>query len=110
MPTDPPPFYTLAPDGVRLTVRLTPRGGVDRLDGVVQASDGRRMLAIRVAALPVDGAANAALIALLAKALRLRKADVAIVSGSGHRLKVIHLAGDAPTLVDRLAAWVRSAD
>jgi len=37
-------------------VRLVPRAGVDRIDGVVEGA-----LRVRVAAPPVDGAANAAL-------------------------------------------------
>ena len=54
------------PDGVELAVRLTPRGGAPRIEGVADA-DGQPCLKVRVAAPPVDGAANAELVAFLAR-------------------------------------------
>jgi uncharacterized protein YggU (UPF0235/DUF167 family) len=54
----------------------------------------------------VDGAANAALVAFVAKALRLRKSDVAIVSGEKARLKLLELSGDPGELSARLAGWI----
>ena len=54
----------MRPPAARFSVRLTPRAGADRVDGVV---DG--ILRARVAAPPVDGAANEALLRLLADEL-----------------------------------------
>lgn len=87
------------PGGLRLIVRLTPRGGRDAVDG---ARDGA--LRVRVAAPAVDGAANAALVGFLAKALGVAKTDVALVSGHKARVKTLALTGDAETLGARLAA------
>jgi uncharacterized protein (TIGR00251 family) len=42
---------------------------------------------------PVDGRANAELIALVAEHFGVRKADVAIRSGAGARLKLVKIAG-----------------
>ncbi|MEP7158105.1 MAG: DUF167 family protein, partial [Chloroflexota bacterium] len=47
-----------------MTVRVTPRGGVDRVDGVGPKGE----LRVRVRAAPADGAANAALVRLIADA------------------------------------------
>ncbi len=76
------------PDFALLTVRLTPRGGrnaVNRYEnGVLHA---------RVAAPPVDGAANKALIALIAETLHVPKSRVHIQSGETGRDKVLRIEG-----------------
>jgi uncharacterized protein YggU (UPF0235/DUF167 family) len=60
---------------------------------VVATDDGRHWLSLRLAALPSDGAANDALIGLLARELGVRKADIALASGATSRLKRLHIAG-----------------
>jgi hypothetical protein len=102
------PFATATGAGVRLAVRLTSRAARNALDGVAPGPDGRPALRLRVAAPPVDGAANAALVAYVAEALGMRKSDVAIVSGERGRLKLLELTGDAAALLARLAEWVGS--
>jgi uncharacterized protein (TIGR00251 family) len=101
--------YAADKNGVRLTVRLTPRASRDAVDGIVQGADGRPALQIRLNAPPVDGAANQALIAFLADALRLRKADIVIRSGQSSRLKVLHLIGDGARIVAKLESWMGQA-
>jgi uncharacterized protein len=73
---------------VRFSVRLTPRGGADRVDGVV---DG--VLRARVAAPAVDGAANDALLRLVARELDLPRRDVRLVAGATARTKLVAAAG-----------------
>lgn len=75
----------------RLAVRLTPKGGRDAAQGWSLDAAGRRVLAVRVAAPPVEGAANAALISFLAKALKRPRGAVRIVSGDTARLKMIEI-------------------
>lgn len=85
-------------EGVRLRVRLTPAGGADRLDGVAVDAAGEAYLKARVRAAPEDGAANAALVALLAKTLGLAKSAVRIERGHTARVKLVAAAGvDAET-------------
>ncbi len=105
--TPPPdtPFVAVA-DGVLLALRLTPKAGRDRIDGLVAHTEGQLRLQIRLAAPPVEGAANRALIAFLANALNLRKADVTIRSGETARRKRVHLAGDAGVIAQRLAGLI----
>ena len=91
---------------MRLVVRLTPRAAHNRVDGVNRGADGRAALQLRLAAAPVEGAANKALIDFLAERLGLRKADVTIRSGETARLKILHLAGDSPSLLARLDGLV----
>jgi uncharacterized protein YggU (UPF0235/DUF167 family) len=56
------------------------------------------VLAARVRAAPSEGAANAALLALLAKTLRVPKSALTLVAGESARLKRIHIRGDAVAL------------
>ena len=53
---------------------------------------------VRVSAPPEDGKANAALIALLAKRLRVAKSTVRIVSGKTARFKMIEVEGNTATV------------
>jgi uncharacterized protein YggU (UPF0235/DUF167 family) len=85
--------------GLRFAVRLTPRGGSDRIDGV--GEDGT--LRARVAAAPVDDAANRSLIRLLADELGLPPSTVRIVSGAASRRKTVVVEGIAAAAV--LARW-----
>ena len=78
----------MTPSDVRFAVRCTPRASGDRIDGVV---DG--VLRLRVGAPAVDGAANQALIRLIATDLGVAKRDVRIVAGAGSRQKLIVVDG-----------------
>ena len=71
-----------------LEIRVIPRAGRSGFAGL---RDGA--LLVRLAAAPVDGAANDELIALLAKTLRIPKRDITIVSGERSRSKRIRIAG-----------------
>ncbi len=91
-------FWTAAPDGVTVTVRLTPKGGRDAIDGVETLSDGRAVLKARVRAAPTEGEANAALGRLLGKALGVPPGRVEIVGGATSRVKRVRIVGDAAAL------------
>lgn len=93
-------------DGVELAVRLTPRGGANGVQGI-SLQDGQSCLSVRVAAPPVDGAANDALILWLSKALRLPRSHVTLIAGDKARVKRLNLRGAG--IADRLAALVEAA-
>jgi uncharacterized protein YggU (UPF0235/DUF167 family) len=78
---------------LHLVVRLTPRGGRDAVEGWGHDENGRPYLKVRVAAPPVDGAANAALEILIAKLVKRPKSAVRIVSGDHARLKQLAIDG-----------------
>jgi uncharacterized protein YggU (UPF0235/DUF167 family) len=73
----------------RFAVRLMPRGGLDRVDGV--SDDG--VLQARVAAPAVGGAANTALVRLLAEELDVSRSSVQLVAGATGRHKLIIVDG-----------------
>jgi uncharacterized protein (TIGR00251 family) len=75
-------------DGAILTVHVQPKASTTECVGIYGAA-----LKIRVAAPPVDGAANDALIRFLAQTLSLPLAAVCIESGTGGRRKRVRLRG-----------------
>ncbi len=96
--------WTIVPYGMMLTVRLTPKGGRDALDGIEALSDGRAVLKARVRAIPEDGEANAALQKLIAKSLAVPASRITLQSGHTSRLKTLTIEGDGATLVATLTA------
>ena len=92
--------------GLRLTVRLTPRGGRNALGGIREIEPGARLLLARVASPPVDGAANAALVKLVAKALGVPKSAVTIAAGETARIKTLEISGDPAKLETALEALI----
>jgi uncharacterized protein len=97
-----------AGDGVRIAVRLTPRGRTDRIDGLMRLADGTAALKASVTAPPEDGRANAALLRLLARKWRLPLRDLTIVAGAKSRNKTVHVAGDADALRRQLEPALRA--
>ena len=81
-------FARDVPGGVELDVLVQPRASRTRAVG----EHGGR-LKIQVAAPPVEGEANAALVEFLAGALGVRKSDVALVRGDSGRRKTVRIAG-----------------
>jgi hypothetical protein len=93
---------TLAAAGVTVSVRLTPKGGRDAIDGIEQLSDGRAVLKARVRAAPSEGEANAALGKLIARALGVPPRDVSLMAGATGRVKRLAVTGHGPTLIAAL--------
>ena len=83
-----PPWARDVPGGAELDLLVQPRASRTR---VVGEHGGR--LKLQLAAPPVDGAANAALVAFLAEALGVRRAEVALVRGEAGRRKTARVAG-----------------
>ncbi|MCK9485793.1 MAG: DUF167 domain-containing protein [Dehalococcoidia bacterium] len=82
----------------RIAVRLSPRASREAIVGEREGA-----LQVRVTAPPVDGAANEALVRLIAKRLRVAKGAVTIVSGETSRIKVVQVDGlDQATARSRL--------
>jgi uncharacterized protein (TIGR00251 family) len=70
-----------------LAVRVTPRSAKPGIGGWKAGADGREELEVRVAEAPADGAANEAVVKLLAKALGTSRSEVEIISGATSRHK-----------------------
>jgi len=85
-----------------VTLRVTPRGGRDEIDGLETLADGRTVLKIRVRAIAEGGDANRAVTELIAKSLGVPRARVRILSGTTSRLKQVAVDGDPAKLGDAL--------
>jgi uncharacterized protein len=75
-------------DGVIIAVRVVPRAG---RSGIAGTRDGA--LLVRLNAAPVDGAANAELIEVIADAIDIPKRSISITAGERSRRKTVHVSG-----------------
>jgi uncharacterized protein (TIGR00251 family) len=94
--------WLVLPDGIVVTVRLTPKGGRDAIDAIEQLADGRSVLKVRVRAAPTEGEANAALVKLIARTLDVAPRDVTLVAGATARLKRLRIGGAGAALAAAL--------
>lgn len=85
-------FLRLTPNGVTLVVRAQPGAKKTAIVGVYGEGDAAQ-LKIAVQAPPVEGRANEALIAFLAKTFDVPKSSVELLSGESSRSKVFLLQG-----------------
>jgi uncharacterized protein (TIGR00251 family) len=92
----------MAPGGLLLAVRLTPKGGRDAIEGIADLANGTCVLKVRVRAAAREGEANAALLRLLAAALGVAARDVALVAGGQARVKCLKIGGPAAALAAAL--------
>ena len=96
----------LSADGLRIRLRVQPRSARNRIAGVHGEA-----LKVCVTAPPVDGAANAAVIALLAEVLGIAKSRITIVAGAtGRDKQVIVNANPSASVLAKLEAAVACVD
>ncbi|WP_413813369.1 DUF167 family protein [Devosia sp. Root635] len=83
---------------MNLFVRVTPNAGRDVIEGVELRDDGNAVLRLRVSAAPDRGKANAAVVALLGKALGVPKSAIVVAAGDTSRFKTLTISGDGAVL------------
>ena len=103
------PPWTATADGVVVTVRLTPRGRHDVVEGVDRLADGRMALKIRVRATPTGGQANASLRQLLAGRLGVAASRIDVVAGASARIKRVRIVGNTTALTTAFGRLVGAA-
>ena len=92
-----------SPEGITVTVRLTPKSSCDEVTGA-GIYNAMGVLKAKVRALPDKGKANVALEKLIAKWLRVPTSRVRLASGSKSRLKSIRVQGDSSDLMNLVEA------
>jgi uncharacterized protein (TIGR00251 family) len=80
--------FTEKDNALIFTVRLVPRASTSEIVG---EHDGA--LKVRIASPPVDGAANAELIKVLAKHFGISKSEVEIIGGQTSKMKQVKISG-----------------
>ncbi len=100
------PAFVRPGDGqLDLFLRVTPNASRDAIEGAETRDDGLVRLRVRVTAQPEKGKANKAVVALLAKTLRLPKSSLSVMSGETGRDKTIRVeTGDIDSVLRMLAA------
>lgn len=97
-------FFDIGTEAVVIRLRVTPNARVETIEGPMVDGAGVESLRVRVRAVPEKGKANAAVIALLAKALGVPKSAILLVSGDTGRDKRVRIVSPSPDLIARLAA------
>lgn len=92
-------WYRLAADG-RITLTLHIQPGAKKTEFAGLHGDA---LKIRLAAPPVDGKANEALVRFVAETLGLAKSAVNLKSGQTSRRKVLEVVGSSVKAIEHLA-------
>ncbi len=101
------PFARVA-QGVRVSVRVTPKASRDKVEGLVADSDGHQAVKVSVTVVPEDGKANDAVIKLLSKTWRIPKTSLSVVQGQTSRTKVLLAEGDGDALLTTFDQWLKS--
>ncbi len=101
---------TVAHGALRVAIKLKPGGSASRIEGVTRDAAGDRYLDVKVRAAPEKGKANAALIALLARAWRVPQRRLRISAGATHRRKTVLIEGADGELLAQLTEWTASYD
>jgi uncharacterized protein YggU (UPF0235/DUF167 family) len=99
--------WRLVDDGLELLVKARPQAGCERIGGVRETPQGPALM-VDVTVAPEKGRANAAIVALLAKALSVAKSDIHVRRGESGRIKILHIKGDAKDLSRRLEGIMRN--
>lgn len=76
-------------DGVEIHIRATPNAKVEKIDGIESRDDGNQYLKVKIRAIPEDGAANDAIIKIIAKTLKIPKSDIELKAGQKGRTKCL---------------------
>ena len=94
--------YSIRDGSLVFKVHVVPRSSRSEVAGEHNGS-----LRVRVSSPPVEGAANKELIQVLAKAFKVSRSAVTIMSGQSSRLKQVSIAGVGSTALTQLLEGIK---
>lgn len=97
-------WYRQDGDGALIDILVRPNAKASAITGPLDIHNGAQALGVRLAAKPVEGAANKALTVLFAREMGVAKSAIRLVAGQKGRTKRLHVGGDWNDLEPRLAA------
>ncbi len=100
------PLFSTDASGLVLAIKAQPKASRDAIVGVMDTTDGQA-LKVAVTAAPEGGKANAAVAAVVAKALGVPKSAVSVMAGATARRKLLRVAGDPAALLAIARNWIR---
>jgi len=83
-------------------IHLTPKASHNKVEGWALDSEGQKVLRVKVTAVPEGGKANAALIKLLSKHLRIAKSKISLIRGETSRIKHVEIEMDETEFLSQL--------
>lgn len=98
--------FRLKPEGLLVSVRLTPKSSRNAVAAMEATADGESYLKVMVTVVPEDGKANVALCKLLAKTWKLAAGRISVASGATSRHKQLLIDGGDAELKARLDTWI----
>lgn len=96
------PFKQHDTSTLDIFIKVTPKSSNNKIGGLIEGSDSKIFLKVFVTTVPEQGKANEAVIHLLAKALKLSKSQITIVSGHTAHLKTLRLTHLNPEDIKRI--------
>lgn len=93
-----------------INLRVTPKSASARIGDIGEDAQGRRFLRVHVTEAPEKGKANAAVVKLIAKAWRLPKSMIEVVSGESDRNKTVAVRGEPEALMAQLQALLKDGE
>lgn len=98
-------LLTSTASGLLLQLKVTPKAAQNKIGKVMEVGD-RSVLKVYVTAAPEQGKANEAVVALLAKAWRLKQSQIVIKHGLTDRNKAVEILGNPDELLEHLKMFL----
>lgn len=99
--------FKVTESGLIINIRLSPKAKDNKIIGITDIADGKKAIKVSINAIPEDGKANKALIALLAKTWKIPKTSISLISGHTNKNKILLIEGNGEDIKKRILPHLR---